>query len=210
MPQITAIEPQKNKANRFNVYIDGEFGFALSAEALAKADLSIGENLTQQDIDRLIIENEVGKLYDKALRFLSFRPRSEKEVKEFLVKKQTGDKTCGFVLEKLKKLNFLNDAEFAKWFCAQRQNFSPRGQRLITMELVKKGVDREIIDNVFSKNEDAPSEEELAQKSLEKKLKAWGKLPREEFFKKAVNFLQRRGFSWSVSKSVIDKFLKKE
>lgn len=211
MSKITAIEPQKKRQGRFNIYVDGEFSFALSAEALVKANLIAGQEITGERVGGLILENEAGKLFDRALHFLSYRPHSEKEVRDFLAKKEAGPQTLAIVLEKLKKLNFVNDVEFANWWIEQRLQFRPQGKKILSFELYKKGVNRDIIDKVFEeKSFDQEGEKSLAQKALSKKVKTWGNLSDKEFFKKAAGFLQRRGFSWSVAKSVIDNIRKKE
>ena len=86
MPAITSVEPQKKK-ERFNIFVDGKFRFGLDAETLVKSGLKVGQEISEKEIEKLVLENEVRKLMDKALRFLSFRPRSESEVRQYLRKK---------------------------------------------------------------------------------------------------------------------------
>jgi regulatory protein len=132
--------------------------------------------------------------FDRALKYLSFRPRTEKEIRDYLGEECTED-----IIGRLKELNFINDEEFAKWYIDQRTRFRPRSHRLMDLELKKKGI---ILDTQhLSPN----TNEELAKKALEKKLILWDKLPYLEYKTKAVRFLASRGFSWDTIEKIVKK-----
>ena len=202
MSEVTAIEPQKKKPDRFNVFVDGKFAFGLDAETLVKSGLKVGQEVSEKEIEKLVFENETNKLVDKALRFLSFRPRSEREVRDRLRRKlgkksqPSLDKVIDNVLNRLKHLDYINDEEFAKWWVGQRQTHSPRGSRLIRSELFQKGIAQEIIDKVLP--EDEEGEVEQALKTAKKKLRSYQKLDPQEFKQKMGQYLARRGFGWEV------------
>ena len=217
MPQITSIEPQKRRKGRFNIYVDGQFSFAVDENLLAKNMLSVGKNLSADDIERLIKENEAGKLFDASLRFLSYRPRSEKEVKDFLVKKITRIENIKFyqasqspvisqIIIRLKKQSFLNDEEFANWWVKARTGSQPKGPYVIRKELLNKGVDKEIIEKAISK---VTNQTELGRNVIEKKIKTWKKLTNLELKKKVYEHLARRGFDSKTINEVIAQILKK-
>lgn len=208
MPQITAIEPQKRKKGRFNIFVDGKFAFGLDEKILADFNFKIGQNLTQNKIEEIITAAELGKIIDKVYNFLSFRPRSAKEIEQYLKRKKFGEEEKKIVLKKLEKSGFINDVEFAKFFVESRVKFRPKGTRLITAELRQKGVDREIIEKVLAQI--GISEVELAQKSISKKLDNFLKLPQLKARNKIAQFLARRGFSWETIKIIIDSKMKLE
>ncbi|MFZ5365991.1 MAG: RecX family transcriptional regulator [Patescibacteria group bacterium] len=210
MPQITDIKPQKRK-KRFNIYVDGKFSFAVSAEALAKAELKIDQEISDQKIEELIKEDDFVKVYDRVLKFFSYRPRSEKELKDWFKKKQVGEETQKLIYQKLKNLGYLNDEEFARWWIEQRTTFRPASSRLLALELRQKGISREIIDKQLSNLAIKQfSEIELAKKVAEKKLKSLRHYSYLEQRQKLVSALARRGFSWEVIKEVIDEKLGEE
>ena len=203
MPEITAIEPQKKKKGRFNVFIDGRFAFGADEATLAKSRLQIGQKIAESQLEKLIKETALGKLTDQALRFLSFRPRSEKEVVDYLIKKISQTANVNYyqarqspqvakVVDKLKRYNYINDFEFAKWWVGSRTKSKPKGKLLIRLELIKKGVDKETIQKVFSKY---PSEAQLAKVAIAKKMKSYLQLPDSQFKRKIYTYLARRGFS---------------
>jgi len=208
MSLITQIKPQKNQ-KRFNIFIDGEFSLGLDAETLIKKGLKENQEISQKDIEKLIKENEVQRTLDRALRFLSYRPRSEKEIMDFLVRKQAGEETSKMVMARLKDLGMVDDKAFSAWWLEQRKTFRPKGKRLLVMELKRKGVNREIVDQLLE-NQTEEDELETAKKILAKKANRWQGLSSLEFKKKAGEFLLRRGFSWETVNEAVAKFFKKE
>lgn len=204
MPQITAIEPQKRKKERFNIYIDGEFAFGLDAENLAKEKLQAGQKISNDTINQLIVLNEFVKVYDKVLRFLSYRPRSKKEIENYLKKQQVGSRVSGLVFDKLAKYNYLNDYQFAKWWIASRLRFRPKGKNILKAELIKKGISKQIIEQVLEKV--SPDlQEEIALAVARKQITKYKNLKQSEILKKLTSFLARRGFNWETISNVISR-----
>lgn len=205
MPQITDIKPQKRK-QRFNVYVDGKFSFGLDADTLVKSGLKINQEISQEEIEKLVKENEFVKVYDRVLKFFSFRPRSEKELRDWFKKKQVGEETQKLIYQKLKHLNYLNDEEFTKWWIEQRTTFRPSGSRLLALELRQKGVPREIIDKLLITNyELLITERAQALKIAQKRWERLKGLPHREAREKLGAFLARRGFSWETIKEVLSE-----
>ena len=208
MAEITAIEPQKKKEDRFNIFVDGKFGFGLDAGTLVKSSLKIGQEISEKEIERLVFENETNKLMEKALRFLSFRPRSERELRNRLKTrlskrlKNSADGIIDNVLVRLKHLDYVDDLEFTKWWVEQRQTHSPHGLRLIKGELYQKGIVQEIIDKVLS--EDEEGEIGRALKAAKKKLRSYD-LKSRESKKKMGQYLARRGFDWEIIKETLSR-----
>lgn len=147
------------------------------------------------------------KWFNKSLKLLSFRPRSQKEILDWLERKKILPTLQKQIIEKLEELNFLNDEEFVKWWFDQRTNFRPMGKRRIEMELKQKGISWELISNFQFP---MTNEIDLAKKAAKKKIKPWQNLPPDEFRQKLTAFLARRGFAWETIKKTIDEILKKE
>jgi len=205
MAKITRIKAQKNK-KRVNIYLDGKFAFGLDADNFLKAGLKVGQFITQKQVDDLVFKNEFQKLLDRTLRLISRRPRSEKEICDYLKRKKSPPKLIDDVIKKLKQLKQIDDETFTLWWVGQRSTFRPRGKFGLTMELKQKGVDKEIIKKVIEEKVD---ELPLAKKLAQKKFKTYKNLPREERYQKMSAFLARRGFSWETIKKVLDRLQKK-
>lgn len=147
------------------------------------------------------------KLYNKALRFLSFRPRSEKEVEDYLKKKNSDSETSKKIINKLKEYNFLNDKEFARLWFESRTKLKPRAKRVIKMELKQKGIDEEIIDNLFENNN--TEDKEIALALAERRVKRYANEDPQKRKEKMYRYLASKGFNYDIIKDVVDHILGK-
>lgn len=133
--------------------------------------------------------------FNRALKYLSYRPRSVKEVYNYLSKKNLPDDTINKVLKKLIDLRFLNDAEFAKLWIESRQKHKGKSKFVIKNELRLKGLNDDLIEPLLAQAQD---DFETARNLFERKKEKMKNLTREEFIKKMGGFLQRKGFSWEI------------
>ena len=146
-------------------------------------------------------EGEYQKLLNVSFRFISYRPRSEKEIRDFLTKKINTWKIFGpglvdKVVERLGQLGYVDDVKFAQWWVGQRQGRKPKGIPLIKGELLRHGVPRDIIEQVLSSQ--IEDQEVLAKKAIELKIRT------VKARDKLMAFLMRRGFDSSTARRAID------
>lgn len=217
MPQVTAIEPQKKRSGRFNIYLDGHFAFGVDENVLVKNRLTVNQKLSDHQVEKIVKDTILAKLVDQSLRFLSYRPRSEKELVDYLAKKISQKENVKFfqakespmigqVVVRLKRYGYLNDHKFAMWWFDSRISTSPKGPAFIKAELVKKGIDKEIIENILKSSIDQVA---LAKKAVAKKLEKWQVLPILAFKKKVYSYLLGRGFDFDTVKETFAFFAKK-
>lgn len=199
MPQISAIKSQKKKGY-YNIYLGGKFAFALDEVTLAKEKLEVGQNIGAEDISRLRGESELNKLLAKVLRFLSYRPRSEREIRNYLFKKTSTKEIGEEIIKRLRELNYIDDRAFATWWLEQRER-QKKGKRLIRNDLFRKGIAKEIIEEV----EEAAGEDEYgrAREAARRRLERYKKFKGRKAKQKVWAFLTRNGFSWEVIEQVI-------
>jgi len=199
MVKITRLEPQKNNPERLNVYLEGEFGFGI-ARAVAPW-LQVGRELTAEEIQELKFEDQQDQAYQRALHFLSYRPRSEAEIRRNLRKHDLPEEVIQAALDRLREQTLVNDQEFAAQWVENRAAFHPRGKKALASELSQKGVSRQIIDRVLEEVD----EEAMAHKLARKKLPRVSHLDREEFFRKLYGYLSRKGFHYSLCNQLVNQ-----
>ena len=196
MAIVTRLVQGKKDPTRVNVFLDHKFALSLSAEEVIKQSLAIGKNLSDDIVVSLKKTSQEEKIFSKLINFLSYRPRSEKEVKDRL-RKYLPDAPHDYILgmcDKLKSLGYLNDLEFARWFAHSRVKSRPRSTRHLAQELYQKGLSKEVIANVLSEF----SDDRAALRAL---LTKKSTLPKD----KLISYLARRGFSWELIKEEVDK-----
>jgi regulatory protein len=144
--------------------------------------------------------------YLLAIRYLSYRPRSIKEIRDYLKKKEVSDSASDSVITKLLEQKFLNDFDFAGSWVRTRVLLKPLSQRVLRLELQQKGIKKEIIDQVLSEQQEVSgSDFEMARLLIQKKKSKYVGLSRDEIYRKLGGFLGRRGFSYDVIKRSIDE-----
>ncbi len=215
--KITSVEPQKKNKGRFNIFLDGVFGFGADEDTVVKFRLIPGKQLDNSELEVILLETEVGKLMTRVYGLLNIRQRSEKEVRDYFRIKNYEARIKGReeisqilvdkVIETLKQKGFINDEVFAKAWVESRTK--KKGWRVIQSELIQKGIDREIIESIKEQVLSFKDESQTAKNLLEKKAGVWKNLPKLEFRKKALEFLMRRGFDYSTAKDTVDSYLEK-
>ncbi len=200
--RITALQVQANNPDRVNIFADGQFLMGANALIVLTMKLGMGQELTPGLLEELRQEEATQKALDRALNYLSFRPHSREEVRRYLRKKETPPELIDGVLERLGRMDLINDESFATFWIESRERFSPKGAQAIKNELRMKGVERDVVDEMVSDEQD----DELALRAARKKAQQLVRQPDIDFntFRTRLGpFLQRRGFSYSVSKSTV-------
>lgn len=192
MKKITAIESQKNNPKRVNLYLDGEFAFGL--DRFVAAWLTVGQSLEEEKIAKLQTEDSQEKAYQQAMLFLSYRARSEAEVRKNLEKHEIPPAVADQTIERLREERLLNDEQFAQTWVANRSEFRPRSRRALTVELRQKGLTEADIQSAT----EAVDEKSLAYAAAQKRVRRLTGLEWIEFRKKMSEFLARRGFGYEV------------
>lgn len=198
-----------------NIFINGKFAFGANLETIVKKHLKVGMLISEDKINKIIGLEKSTRLMDLAMRYLSYRPRSVKEVENYLASKIAKSEQIKFreakesrqipiIVQKLKRYKYLNDRQFAKWFLASRAKSNPKGLSYVKMELKLKGISGDIIEGLVVRS----SELELAKKAVVKKLKRWQAQPLLDFKKKFYSYLKTRGFSYDTIRELFANLTK--
>lgn len=201
---ITALVVQTGDQERVNVFVDGEFALGVSVYVMQDEQLHKGKVLSQSDWDRLEQAERGSRAWNAALRLLEVRPRTEHEIRDRLRRKEFLPEQIDRVIGRLRELELLDDAQFARLWVANRQNLSPRGAHALRQELRAKGVDRVVADDVIANSTDAESESAACAEVARRALHKYANAPdRATFQRKLGGFLQRRGFSFETMKPIL-------
>jgi regulatory protein len=190
--KITAISPQKRNPNRVNISLDGEFAFGLAK--IVAAWLQIGQELSEEKIARLKQEDAAEAAYQHALSFLSYRVRTEDEIRRHLEEKGATPQLVDGALERLRQARLVDDARFAESWVENRSEFRPRGKRALAYEMKQKGLDADTIE----KSLEVIDESELAYRAGSKKIRSLQELERKEFQTRLYRYLAQRGFTYET------------
>jgi len=196
---ITALKLQKKNRDRVNVFLDGEYGLAISFAAAA--ELRKGQQLSDEEIDQLRQDGERNRAYHQALRFLGYRPRSQAEVARRLTEHGHDVAVVQSVLDQLVQEGAVDDVEFARFWVESRARFRPRSVRALSHELRQKGVSPAVIQAAIADVD----EESAAWDAISGAANRWRKLDEREFIQKAAAYLARRGFGYETCRITAER-----
>jgi len=197
--RVTSLEPQKRSKERVNVYVDGEFAFGLSR--LVAANLRIGALLTDDKVAELKSADGLERAHSRALDYLSYRPRSEVELRDYLREKEYSEDVVEDVLARLARVGLVDDVEFARYWIDNRARFRPRGSRMLSYELRQKGIASEIIDEALGEYDELSAVRRVAQEQA-RRLR---NLPPNQFRRRLFDRLARRGFSSGLIREILSE-----
>jgi regulatory protein len=199
---ITAIKAGQNpRIQRSNIYLNGRFAFSLDNEVIFREKLQVGQSLSAPQLEKLNGSDERLRCLNAALQFLTVRPRSRTEIVERLNKRGFGEAEIESTLLKLKDLNLLDDAAFAEYWKENRTAFRPRSQRMVGLELRRKGIESEIVKAAVSGIDETAN----AYQAALTRSRSLSAADYPTFRKKLGGFLQRRGFGYAVINTTLKR-----
>jgi regulatory protein len=216
---ITSLS-ETNIINEIDLFIDKLFFCRLSIDTIAFFKIFNNKEISQDEIYEVIKFDIKSKLFNKAINFISIRPRSQQEIAQYFEKHiyklinnfqnkiQITDPEMIIeeTIDKLKSLNYINDGNFAKWIIESRVSTAGKSRKESMYELMQKGIDsktaREYIETYYSENDEA----EIIQKLLNKKYGDLSEILNDKNKKnKTISYFLRRGFSYSLVKEALNQ-----
>ena len=201
MKKITALRVGRGGRKRVNVFLDGKFAFSLEAEVAVKGGLQVEQELSANQIEALARSDHFHRCLNAAAHYLSYRPRSEFELRERLHQRGFEGDSVEAVLAKLKEQGLVDDTAFAQFWKDNRESFSPRSQWLTKLELRQKGVASDIIDRVV----DDIDNDDSAYRAALSKARSLPLADYESFRRRLGEYLKRRGFGYGVINHTLER-----
>lgn len=201
MKRVTAIGEGKRRKRRVNIFLDDKFALSLEAKLALKEGLRVGQELSEGDIEALASAELSQRCLDAALHYLSYRPRSQAELRERLARRGFDEANIAAALARLKEQGLVDDLAFAQFWKENRQSFRPRSRWLVRRELKQKGVADDVIDQVVNDIDDGES----AYQAAMAKANSLPAADYESFRKRLGGYLKRRGFGYGVINNTLKK-----
>lgn len=206
--KITALKAQVRIPGRVNVFIDGAYRLSLDAMQVIELGVRIGKEYDEESLQELENEGQFSRVYTRSLEYALARPRSVKELKDYLyrktrdtrtkmgmVKKGISQELSERVLTRLMEKGYVDDEKFARFWVENRNVRKGSSLKKLQSELAAKGVSSAIVASALDASGRSDSEE-LRKIYLKKRA-------RYDDEQKLIAYLARQGFSYDDIKSVI-------
>ena len=190
MPEITGVRERRGRAR---IFVDGEFWAEIDAGVAAERGLREGVALGREELGEARIAGERALAMSRALGYVGYRARSEKEVRDRLRRYGHGEEMVESVIGRLEELGYLDDEEFARFVArAKARRYGPRR---ISAELRRSGVGAELAEEVVGEEFAGRSEVEEARSVAAQR---YNRVGSDAQARRVFGFLVRRGYSSEV------------
>lgn len=220
---ITNLKQGVKNPNRVNVFVNSKYALSLDVVQVVDLGVKVGLEISEDELEEFKKASEYGKLYQRTLEWVLVRPRSVRDTRDYLLRKLKTSSSgrssrpssrgsslrprsdCGCpsedvsefsesIIQRLLDKKYLDDYKFAEWYVENRFVKKGISKKRLKMELMKKGVAREIVDEVIDDRDD---EEEIRKVIAKKRAKYDDE--------KLMGYLVRQGFSYDLVKQVLSE-----
>ena len=205
--RITDIQLQQKDPSRRSIFLDGRFFCGASAEVVSKLHLTPQMEIDENELKKLIHEEEISGGSKYAYRILARRMYTSKEIRRKLGKRGYADEAIQGVIMALERLGLLNDAAYAEEWIRWRMRAKPKGKSVLRQELARKGVERPIVEDALSQTLGESEEKNMALDLARKRAPSYGSDDPIAARRKLRSFLIRRGFDFETVRDVVEQTL---
>ncbi len=188
--KISSIKQQIKNPDRASIFVDGKYSFSLHLNELVQEKLRIGQDIDEAALKRLTKMSEDGKLRSRVLEWVLNRPRSLREVRDYLYRKKADNEFSERVVSEFIERGYVSDEKFSLWLIDVRKR-GGKSDRAIKNELMKKGVSREVISEVMQGDQES---ERARLRALYDKKSGLARYKNDP--QKFKQYLLRQGFSY--------------
>ena len=201
--EITAIEPRRKRLSQ--LYLDGEAAVKVDTETLLKAGWKPGMEISDEELHELLQESEARRAKEKALYLLEYRSHSKKELAD-KISRTTSREAAEAAVERMEELGLVNDESYARQLAEYLMERKGYGVRRARQELLQKGIDRELVEEILE--EQAPDPREKLREIVERKYQ--DRLGDGKGYRRTAAALQRLGYGYEDIRAVLREFSQEE
>ncbi len=205
--KILRISVPRGRLGRRQVVLDSGDVLQVRAEDLEGLRLQADADIDAAGLEQLRVLDASARATGIAVRLLTVRMRSRRELADRLRRRGFPDGIIRTVLTKLETAGLVDDTRFAEAWVRGRIAMRPSGVRRLRRELWQKGIARDIVERTLAAALSTEGEEELALRVARARHPRYRSLPQKTAVRRLASILQRRGFAAGVIASVIRKTL---
>lgn len=203
MIKITKITPLKQEQAAIEINNNGTIlPHITTLHLVMRYHLEQGKELSKEEYNRFIKDNEIDILYNKALQYISYQMRTISEVKKHLKKTTQDESTIQSIINKLKDAHYLSDSDYVAQYVQEKLEFDLVGPLYIKNKLIKKGIHYNLIDGELLTYSDDLQFEKITE-LLSRNIRYTIKKPYRAFIQSMKRTLLTKGFTLDIIDSAI-------
>ncbi|MDQ0337332.1 regulatory protein [Caldalkalibacillus uzonensis] len=207
--KITKVIQHSRNPHRYHIYVNDEYAFSVHEDVVVDKRLLKGKAVDEAELEAIVKEEEKKKIERAGLRYLSYRPRTQSEMRVYLQQKGFDQALIEEVIVKWVGEGYLNDEAFAVQWIEERLSTKHKGRYLLRQELKEKGIDEQVIRSALSRI-DHRAEQEACLKLAQKRMKRYEGLEPTKRKHKLFAYLSQRGYPLHVIETVYEQLMDDE
>lgn len=201
--KIEKIQYEQNKG--IFLFTIGKVDFWISYDKYIAWSYHQGDEINEAMLEKIEKEDSRNRAFAIGERYAAYKPRTVYEVKRKLQLYEIDEEHIKEVIEKLKKLRFLDDDAYARRYAQEMYANRTWSRYQLYAKLMEKGIAKELISNNVDAISDSMEKEKVVNLLEKKYSRRDYDNPKEN--NKVIQALMRRGFSSSVVKLALKEFL---
>jgi len=201
--KIIEIKPQVRNPQRKTLVFDDGGVFGISEDVFISHNFTIGSELSDDSFNKLLDDELKVKVYNSALRLLGYRMRSCAEMKQRLAEKKYPKNIIEETIDKLLKIGYLNDAEFANAFAHDKVKSKKLGPMALRIEFIPHKIESGVLEKTINLVYEKYPISDLIKQLLDKKKIQFGTKLDQKTKKRIHDLLGRKGFNWDEISTVL-------
>ncbi len=195
------IKYKKMSKGRYKVFLDNNKEIILYEDIILKYNLLITKQIDDNIFEKIISDNNEYSVYDLALSYINTKIRCEKEIRNYLERKNIDSTLINETIKKLKNNNFLDEISYIKAFTYDKFNLNNYGLNKIKRELISLNLDRNLIEeySIIDKEEELLKLEKL----IDKKIKQMKNYAGSVLELKITNYFYEQGYEKNDIKNIL-------
>ncbi len=190
--ELTAAEPRRK--GLVQLYIDGEAAVKIDREVFLMSRLSPGDQLSDEELHKLILDSDNRRASEKALYLLEYRDHTSRELREKIARTAASKEAAEAAVKKMEELGLVDDDEYGRRYARELFEHKRFGPMRVRQELRQKGIRPELIDELLDEYDDPEAFSLRIGEILERKYPLWRE--DEKIKRRAHAALQRMGYSY--------------
>ena len=199
---ISAVEPQKKKKGRFNIYTDGEYSVSLNAETCAVYNIKPGQTIDEDTLKAAVAKDNTQYAFDSAVSLLAHQMRTKSELTARLNQKGIDPDAVHAAIQKLAAYGYVDDDKYANDYVESAITAARLGRRAVAYRLKEKGIDDTTAQKALLQYT-YETEKSIAAENMDMLRHKYRNDDAQKQRRKIFSALQRRGFEYEIINALL-------
>lgn len=145
------IKKIKKENKKYKIIFENNEIITTYDDVIINNNLLYKKEINNEHLNKILEETKYYETYNKIIKYISTKLRSEYEIKKYMNKLEISEITQNEIIKKLKQIRLIDDYTFVKAYINDKINLSNDGPLKIKKDLINHKIDIDIIEKEIEK-----------------------------------------------------------